>query len=148
MYRQWVACTIWTFFPVDLSLINFHIIDQRRGVEIIKFSTCPGTSKWPKCTCPKKILLVRKGKVRISFYLSMLKQFTLSKTVWKHADINSFVNSVDPDQLASEGIHTVSNATCEIIIIHQNVKYQILLTLFKICDCPRTSKLKIPTCSE
>ena len=23
-----------------------------RGVEIVKFSTCPGTSKKPKCTCP------------------------------------------------------------------------------------------------
>ena len=23
-----------------------------RGVEIVKFSTCPGASKKPKCTCP------------------------------------------------------------------------------------------------
>ena len=27
-------------------------IDVTRGVEIVKFSTCPGTSKKPKCTCP------------------------------------------------------------------------------------------------
>ena len=40
--------------------------------------------------------------VQISLYLSVLKQFTLSKTVRNHADINSLVNSVDPDQLASE----------------------------------------------
>ena len=33
--------------------------NDSRGVEIVKFSTCPGTSKWPQCTCPKKILLVR-----------------------------------------------------------------------------------------
>ena len=23
-----------------------------RGVEIVTFSTFPGTSKWPQCTCP------------------------------------------------------------------------------------------------
>ena len=40
--------------------------------------------------------------VQISLYLSVLKQFTLSKTVQNHVDINSLVNSVDPDQLASE----------------------------------------------
>ena len=39
--------------------------------------------------------------VQISLYLSVLKQFTLSKAVLNHADINSLVNSVDPDQLAS-----------------------------------------------
>ena len=39
--------------------------------------------------------------VQISLYLSALKQFTLSKTVWNHANINSLVDSVDPDQLAS-----------------------------------------------
>ena len=43
-----------------------------------------------KFTCPI---------VQISLYLSVLKQFTLSKTVRNHADINSLVNSVDPDQL-------------------------------------------------
>ena len=40
--------------------------------------------------------------VEISLYLSVLKQFTLSKTVLNPAVINSLVNSVDPDQLASE----------------------------------------------
>ena len=35
--------------------------------------------------------------VQTSFYLSVLKQFTLSKSVRNHADINSLVNSVDPD---------------------------------------------------
>ena len=40
--------------------------------------------------------------VQISLYLSVLKQFTLSKTVWNHADIISLVNSVDPDQVASK----------------------------------------------
>ena len=40
--------------------------------------------------------------VEISLYLSVLKLLTLSKTVLNHADINSLVNSVDPDQLASE----------------------------------------------
>ena len=39
-----------------------------------------------KFTCPKE---------QISLYLSVLKQFTLLKTVY------SLVNSVDPDQLAS-----------------------------------------------
>ena len=34
--------------------------------------------------------------VQISLYLSVPKQFTLSKT-----DINSLINSVAPDQLAS-----------------------------------------------
>ena len=44
-------------------------------------------------TCPK---------VQISLYLSVLNQFTHSKTVCSHADTNTLVNSVDPDQLASE----------------------------------------------
>ena len=35
--------------------------------------------------------------VQISSYLSVLKNFSLSN----HADINSLVNGVDPDQLAS-----------------------------------------------
>ena len=39
--------------------------------------------------------------VKISLYLSVLKQFTLSKTVLNHPDINSLVNSAAPDQLAS-----------------------------------------------
>ena len=43
--------------------------------------------------------------VQISLYLSVLKQFTLSTNSMKpcrYQVINSLVNSVDPDQLASE----------------------------------------------
>ena len=29
-----------------------HCTYKVRGVEIVKFSTCPGASKKPKCTCP------------------------------------------------------------------------------------------------
>ena len=45
-----------------------------------------------KFTCPKE---------QISLYLSVLKQFTHFENSIK-PDINSLVNSVDPDQLASE----------------------------------------------
>ena len=41
--------------------------------------------------------------------------------------------SVDPDQLASEEaswIHTVLHARCELVIINQNMKYRIVLTLY------------------
>ena len=38
---------------------------------------------------------------QISIYLSVLKQFTLSQTILIHADNNSLVNRVYPDQLAS-----------------------------------------------
>ena len=43
-------------------------------------------------TCPKE---------QISLNLSVLKQFTLSKTNSIKPDINYLVNSVDPDQLVS-----------------------------------------------
>ena len=39
-------------------------------------------------------------KANISLYLSVLKQFTLSKTGLNQ--ISTLVNSIDPDQLASE----------------------------------------------
>ena len=39
--------------------------------------------------------------VQICIYLSVLKQFTLSKTILNRADNNSLVNRVYPDQLAS-----------------------------------------------
>ena len=39
--------------------------------------------------------------VQISLYLSVLNQLTLTRTVSNHTDINSLVNSVDLDQLAS-----------------------------------------------
>ena len=45
-------------------------------------------------------------------------------------------------------IHTVFNTICELIIVNQNMKYKILLTLYKYCTCPRTSKLKFSTCPE
>ena len=32
-------------------------------VEIATFHTCPWTSKWSKCTCPIKILLVPKKRL-------------------------------------------------------------------------------------
>ena len=44
--------------PVSLKILNSGIIlktfnvHSTRGVEIINFSSCPGTSKKPKCTCP------------------------------------------------------------------------------------------------
>ena len=80
---------LWPFKSCTIYLPYF------RGVEMVKFSTCPGTMYLSKenFTCPI---------VQISLYLSVLKQFTLSKTVWNHVDINSIVNSVDPDQLASD----------------------------------------------
>ena len=63
-------------------------------MEIVKFSTCPGASKKTKCTCPLKILLVRKKKD--SLYLSVLKQ-----KQYETRYISTFVNSMDPDQLDS-----------------------------------------------
>ena len=53
-------------------------------------------------------------------------------------DIKSLVNSEDPDQLASSRsagflwsqlvkIHTVFNATCELVIINQNTKYYTII---------------------
>ena len=48
--------------------------------------------------------------------------------------LTSLDNSVDPDQLASEEASwsgsTVFNARCELIIIYQNMKYRIVLTLY------------------
>ena len=42
------------FFFCVLRFKHYHgkKIDKVRGVEIVKFSTCPGASKKPKCTCP------------------------------------------------------------------------------------------------
>ena len=62
-------------------------------------------------------------------------------------DIYQLVNSMDPDQLASlensvepyqlaSGrsqlirIHTVFNARCELVIVNQNMKYRIVLTVY------------------
>ena len=43
-----------------------------RAVEILKFYTCPGTSKWPKCTCTKKIFTCPKEKITIAYTLLCL----------------------------------------------------------------------------
>ena len=42
--------------------------------------------------------------VRVSLFLSVLGQFTLTKKVWDHAGVGSLVDGVDPDQLASEEV--------------------------------------------
>ena len=67
-------------------------------MEIVKFSACPGTSKKPKCTCPQKILLVRKNK--LAYTLQCLNNLYFQKQ-YETRYILSLVNSMDPDQLAS-----------------------------------------------
>ena len=70
-------------------------------------------------TCPKE---------QISLYLSVLKQFILSKTVKTRYQL-----SCKPCRSRSAGffrsqliwIHTVFNATCELVIINQNMKYNV-----------------------
>ena len=62
-----------------------------RGVEIVKFSTCPGTTNWPYCTCPKKILLVPKNRLADTFLCFIMYSFENSLK----PDINCLVNSVD-----------------------------------------------------
>ena len=68
------------------------------GVETVKFSTCPGTSKNPKCTCPQKILLVQKNK--LAYTLQCLNNFFFQKQ-YETRYISTLVISMDPDQLAS-----------------------------------------------
>ena len=65
---------------VQESIKSNNFCCMPRGVEIVKFSTCPGTSKKPKCSCPQKILLVQKNKLANTLCI-VLKQFILSKTV-------------------------------------------------------------------
>ena len=68
--------------------------------------------------------------VQISLYLPVLKQFTLSRTAWNHAEINSLVNSVYPDQLASEEASWSGSTLFSMQHVNnQNMKYKILLTL-------------------
>ena len=76
-----------------------------------------------KITCPI---------VQISMYLSVLKQFTFFKTVWNllKPDINSLVNIVDPDQLASEeaswsGIQDPHCFQCNMYTHNNKSKYEI-----------------------
>ena len=62
----------------------------------------------PRCTCPKKILLVRKNKLTYTVLcLFFQKQYetryisTLANSM-DPDQLASLINSVDPDQLASE----------------------------------------------
>ena len=68
-------------------------------MEIVKFSTCPGASKEPKCTCPKKILLVQKNFFLAYTFQCLSKLFF--QTQYETRYISTLVNSMDPDQLAS-----------------------------------------------
>ena len=83
------------------------------GVERVKLSTCPGTSKKPKCTCPSKILLVRKNKLaytlqclnKLFFQKKYETRYTLYSSLLNNMgpdQLAFLVNSVHPDQLASE----------------------------------------------
>ena len=67
-------------------------------MEIIKFYTCPGTSKKPKCACQKKILLVRKNK--LAYTLQCLNDLFFKKKLYETRYISTLVNSMDPDQLS------------------------------------------------
>ena len=67
-------------------------------MEIVKFSTCPGTSKKLKCTCPKKSLLV--GKNKLAYTFQCLNNLFFQKQ-YETRYISTLVNSIDPDQLAS-----------------------------------------------
>ena len=67
-------------------------------MEIVKVSTCPGTSKKLKCTCPEKILLVRKNE--LAYTLQCLNNLFFQKQ-YETRYISTLVNSLDPDQLAS-----------------------------------------------
>ena len=71
-------------------------------MEIIKFSTCPGTSKKLKCTCPKEQIGLPLQCLNNLFFQ---KQYETRLTLVNSMDpdqLASLVNSVDPDQLASE----------------------------------------------
>ena len=67
-------------------------------MQIVKFSTCPGTSKKPKCTCPQKILHVQNNK--LAYTLQCLNNLFVQKQ-YETRYISTLVNSMDPDQLAS-----------------------------------------------
>ena len=99
------------------------------------------------------------SKEHISLYLSVLKQLTLSKTVWNQIStkFGSWLADFSCKQCRSRSagfwrsqlirIHTVFNARCELLIINQNMKYRIVLTNY-ICTCLRASKLKFSTCPQ
>ena len=67
-------------------------------MEKVKFSTCPGISKKPKCTSPQKILLVQKNK--LAYTLQCLNNLFFQKQ-YETRYISTLVNSMDPDQLVS-----------------------------------------------
>ena len=67
-------------------------------MEIVKFSTCPGTSKKPKCTFLWKILFDQKNK--LAYTLQCLNNLFFKKQ-YETRYISTLVNSMDPDQLAS-----------------------------------------------
>ena len=74
-----------------------------------------------KCTCPKEQI-----SLHLCLHLSVLKQFTLSKQYTTRYHL-----SCKQCRSRSAGffkgqliwIHTVFNATCELVIINQNMKY-------------------------
>ena len=123
-------------------------------MEILKFSTCPRTSNWPLCTCPKKILLVRKNRLRIAYTFLCFNNLLFQK---QHE--TRYQLSCKQYRSRSAGffrsqlirIYSVFNATWELIIINQNMKYRIILILY-ICTCPPVfgvsliARLK-PSCS-
>ena len=55
------------FLKIRKMLQNLLSAAVDRGVEILKLSTCSGTSKWTLCTCPKKILLVQQNRLAYTF---------------------------------------------------------------------------------
>ena len=90
------------FIPLSqqavITLNVYVCFNVYRGVEIVKFSTCPGTSKKPKCTCPQKILLVQNNK--LAYTLQCLNNLFIQKQ-YETRYISTLVISMDPDQLAS-----------------------------------------------
>ena len=69
-----------------------------RGVEIVKFSTCRGASKKPKCSCPKENFTCLKEKKKIAYTFQCLNKLFFQKQ-YETRDISTLVNSIDPDQL-------------------------------------------------
>ena len=67
-------------------------------MEIVKFSTCPGASKKPKCTFHRKFYLSERKKIAYTF--QCLNKLFIQKQ-YEIRYISTLVNSMDPDQLAS-----------------------------------------------
>ena len=62
------------------------------------FQGCGNSKNKPKCTCPYKILLVRKNK--LAYTLQCLNNLFFQKRYGTRY-ISTLANSMDPDQLAS-----------------------------------------------